>query len=70
MPGARRSVAATALSSAARTTPTTIGSSPRDLNATPSAHAIRIGNTKTQNSASGSRTNSRSRASVSSTSGG
>src|SRR5580765_6309764 len=64
------SVAAIASPSIPEAIPTTAGGSDRDRNARPRAHVIRIGNTKTQKTASGSRTNSRSRTSVSSTSGG
>src|SRR5262245_19092062 len=45
------------------------GSAPRDRNAIPRAHVMITGKANTQNTASGSRTNSRKRDSVSSTSG-
>src|SRR6187402_3025266 len=51
------------------TTPAITGSAPRDRNAIPSAIVMMTGNANTQNTASGSRTNSRNRDSVNSTSG-
>src|SRR5688500_11751479 len=68
-PPARSSAAAISLAPACSTIPAITGSSPRVRNAIPSAHVMITGNMKTQNTASGSRRNSRNRASVSSTSG-
>src|SRR5687768_14635079 len=66
---ARARSSAPLCSPALSTMPTITGSSPRDRNASPSAHVMITGNANTQNTASGSRRNSRNRASVSSTSG-
>src|SRR5436190_23132242 len=49
--------------------PTITGSAPRDRNAIPSAQVMITGKANTQNTASGSRRNSRNRASVSSING-
>src|SRR5688572_30191572 len=54
---------------ACSTTPAITGSAPRDRNAIPRAQVMITGNANTQNTASGSRTNSRNRDSVSSTKG-
>ena len=69
MPPARSSAAATSSPPACTATPAITGSLPRDRKAMPSAQVMITGKANTQNTASGSRRNSRKRASVSSISG-